>query len=70
MRRLFVILLIFATLTGWAKDNIIISKKEDLKIFAELISKGEKSPTILVFWLAIHWELSLASSFLPVPTFC
>ncbi len=33
MRRLFVILLIFATLTGWAKDNIIISKKEGRIVF-------------------------------------
>ena len=27
--------------------SFIISKKEDLKMFAELISQGEKSPTIL-----------------------
>ena len=33
MRRLFVILLIFATLTGWAKDNIILSKKEGRIVF-------------------------------------
>ena len=27
--------------------SFIISKKEDLKMFAELLSRGEKSPTIL-----------------------